>query len=221
MKPTPEQIAAMEARGWTWQEHPSAPDVTMFRASAPGLGLMLSVWWDVNTGSGWHWTTNAAIVPNKGKPFPIETADEAEAWLRGVLGGFRFPWLAVTRLTRESAEAIVGALSAICPDDSEIRRRDLVAALQLPPETTWAGALARVRALDVAANAFARVRKARDPTAAKGCRGCANSIGRYCDALFAGRPNREPVRAWSNVHLEDDAMTPKPGAPECPGRTER
>ena len=57
---------------------------------------------------------------------------------------------------------------------------------------------------------------------AKGCHGCANNLGHpYCDALFGGRPNREPVRAWSNVHLEDNQMTPKPGAPECPGRVER
>lgn len=93
MNPTPEQIEAMGARGWAWQRHAGASNVMVFRASAPGLDLVLSVWWDVNTGSGWHWSTNAVHVPNGGRPTPTETADDAEAWLRSALAEFRFPWL--------------------------------------------------------------------------------------------------------------------------------
>jgi hypothetical protein len=157
VKPTPEQITAMEARGWTW-----LPERGRFRADSANassgptryvIGASVYVFDGAWIASyGWTGVSFDGMDPH---PSPLEAADEAEAWLRGVLGGFRFPWLAVS------------------------------------------------------------------PVGAKGCHGCANSIGRYCDALFAGRPNREPVRAWSNVHLEDDAMTPKPGAPECPGRVSK
>lgn len=241
MKPTPEQIAAMEARGWTWQEHPSAPDVTMFRASAPGLGLMLSVWWDVNTGSGWHWTTNAAIVPNKGKPSPLEAADEAETWLREVLGGFRFPWLKVaadepkparwsTRVferarRRAEAEALAARVVASVASDGvaamqeldhlrgehEDRRVALVAALNLPPETTWADALAWVVPVPA------------EQPAAKGCHGCAHRVGESiaCSMMpmMPDAVDGAGVWTWQDQHLSNDLLTPKPGAPECPGRT--
>jgi hypothetical protein len=94
VSPTPEQIAAMEARGWTW-EHIGG-GLHMFKARARPICLVLSVWWDANTMRGWQWNSSLAWALTPPKPDPLTAADEAEAWLRGVLSGLRFPWLTVT-----------------------------------------------------------------------------------------------------------------------------
>ena len=89
----------------------------------------------------------------------------------------------------------------------EDRRLALVAALHLPPETTWEEALARV--VPVPAEVAA------EPTA-KGCRGC-KGAGRFTCWFSVGRPDiARWILAWTF-----DGTTPKPGAPECPGRIER
>lgn len=56
-----------------------------------------------------------------------------------------------------------------------------------------------------------RRRKA-GPTA-KGCHGCRFAFGLTCSAAFASS-----VQTWQAQHLQPDLMTPKPNAPECPGR---
>lgn len=85
--------------------------------------------------------------------------------------------------------------------NAEDRRRELVTALNLPPETTWADALARVVPVE--------------SVGAKGCHGCKFSYGLTCFALLEG----SGVQTWQSLHLSPaDLMTPKPGAPECPGR---
>jgi len=89
----------------------------------------------------------------------------------------------------------------------EDRRLALVAALHLPPETTWEEALARV--VPVPAEVAA------EPTA-KGCHGCRSSSGLVCLAMSSSA-----VRSWTSDHLQPDLMTPKPNAPECPGRVSR
>ena len=86
----------------------------------------------------------------------------------------------------------------------EDRRVALVTALNLPPETTWADALARVVPVPV------------EPVGAKGCHGCGFSNADECHA-----PGSE-VCTWITEHLSHaDYMTPKPGAPECPGRVQK
>lgn len=51
---------------------------------------------------------------------------------------------------------------------------------------------------------------------AKGCHGCRFAHGLTCSAAFA-----TSVQRWQAQHLQPDLMTPKPEAPECPGRAER
>lgn len=96
MSPTPEQIAAMEARGWTW-----SPEAGSFSARGPAFEesheVSLRVWW----WSGRNWVadygwTGYSFSGYRKHPDPLAAADEAEAWLRGALAGFRFPWLTVT-----------------------------------------------------------------------------------------------------------------------------
>ena len=84
--------------------------------------------------------------------------------------------------------------------EAERHRIALVAALHLPPETTWEEALARVVPVPA------------EPVGAKGCHGCAQDL--------VGRGCRSPIDigVWCRAHLGPDLMTPKPGAPECPGR---
>lgn len=92
-------------------------------------------------------------------------------------------------------------------EGAERCRLALVAALHLPPETTWEEALARV--VPVPAEVAA------EPTA-KGCRGC-KGAGRFTCWFSVGRPDiARWILAWTF-----DGTTPKPGAPECPGRVER
>jgi len=158
MKPTPEQIAAMEARGWTW-----LPERGRFRAdsanasSGPPYVIGASVYvfdgaWIASY--GWTGVSFDNMDPH---PTPLEAADEAEAWLRGVLAGFRFPWL------------VVGPA-----------------------------------------------------VSAKGCHGCRSSYGMSCSAITGpATPLRLQIERWISDRLGPDLLTPKPGAPECPGRTER
>lgn len=97
LTPTPEQIAAMEARGWAW-------DGRSFVANCGTQGpasKMRPLWVRVRPSSdlGWIATYGAAgydwgDMDNHADP--LLAADEAEAWLRSVLAGFRFPWLQVT-----------------------------------------------------------------------------------------------------------------------------
>jgi len=96
MTATPEQIAALQARGWTHDA-----EYGDFAARAPvGCGdyaLSLRVrlrgeHWE----SDYGWTGVSFGNFRAKHPTPIEAADAAEAWLRGVLAGFRFPWLVVT-----------------------------------------------------------------------------------------------------------------------------
>lgn len=91
-EPTPEQIAAMEARGWAWNGR-------RFRAeSAPAgtsghyvIGATVNHWGDAwRAVYGWTGVGFDKLTPHD---TPLLAADEAEAWLRGVLAGFKFPWL--------------------------------------------------------------------------------------------------------------------------------
>lgn len=66
-------------------------------------------------------------------------------------------------------------------------------------------------------------------TAAKGCRGCTFAVGDACTEV--GIPLSDKRRtlgllgratlAWIDEHTEADYATPKPGAPECPGRVQQ
>ena len=92
--------------------------------------------------------------------------------------------------------------ATIAANQREADRLALVAALHLPPETTWEEALARV--VPVAAGA-------------KGCHGC-----KFSDGVLCNNPAPNVTKWLGGAHLSRaDWMTPKPGAPECPGRVER
>lgn len=80
IEPTTETIARMEARGWRWDaQHRrfAAADMLVFPC-----------------GRGWLWGRIQYGISGS-HPTPDLAADEAEAWLRGVLAELRFPWLRV------------------------------------------------------------------------------------------------------------------------------
>jgi len=57
------------------------------------------------------------------------------------------------------------------------------------------------------------------PTEAKGCHGCAFAKGTAC-TKYGADPAPRAISAWLTKHTVGDYMTPKPGAPECPGRAQ-
>jgi len=58
--------------------------------------------------------------------------------------------------------------------------------------------------------------------AAKGCRGCRSAAGTACVAIAGpATPLRLQIEEWITNRLGPDLLTPKPGAPECPGRVPR
>lgn len=90
----------MAARGWTWNE-----EIWQFvalgatdRQGCPILSLRVGGW------DGSTWMANYG-VPGIGygcyvrRATPMEAADEAEAWLRGVLAPLTFPWLHIDKAT--------------------------------------------------------------------------------------------------------------------------
>jgi len=61
-----------------------------------------------------------------------------------------------------------------------------------------------------------------EPAVAKGCHECAHRIGQsIACSLAPDRFDNAGVGAWQGEHLLPDLLTPKPGAPECPGRVPR
>lgn len=97
MQPTAEQIAAMEERGWAW----NAGNTAFVAVAVVGYDyrIALRVWWWHDEEGGWvadyGWTGVSFASYSTRFADPLAAADEAEAWLRGVLSGFRFPWLMV------------------------------------------------------------------------------------------------------------------------------
>lgn len=91
--PTPEQIAAMEARGWALDT--VSYSVPCFRISVDPFNL--SVWYDINNASGWHWSSPMSHPTQVGAPNPQSAALRAEDWLRSVLAPLaaRLTWLEV------------------------------------------------------------------------------------------------------------------------------
>lgn len=61
--------------------------------------------------------------------------------------------------------------------------------------------------------------------AAKGCHGCRFAFGMACTAITPASSLslgiRVRVEEWITNRLGPDLLTPKPNAPECPGRAER
>ena len=95
--PTASDLAAMTARGWMWNaEHGEFLALGLLdRQSNPILNLRVR-WWHSRGG----WVAGYGL-PSRDysqihhHPSPLLAADEAEAWLRGVLEPFRFGWLKV------------------------------------------------------------------------------------------------------------------------------
>lgn len=106
-------------------------------------------------------------------------------------------------LTPERALRVPDAVRSLITE-REDRRAALVAALHLPAETPWEAALAQVTSPMPAA-----------PPEVKGCHGCGFGSVSECHSPYSG------VKTWIIEHLSNDHMTPRPGAPECPGRSSR
>ncbi len=98
MTPTPDQIASMEARGWTWMAgiDTFSANVVIHVMYGDAHRFGASVWWTERHGwkANYGWT-GASFAKNDAHPTPEAAADEAESWLRSVLAGFRFPWLTI------------------------------------------------------------------------------------------------------------------------------
>ena len=99
MNPTASDLAAMTARGWTWDA--DFRDFSAFgqidSQGCPILNLRVRC-----RGDG-DWVAYYGVPgisygrPDR-HPSPLLAADEAEAWLRRVLEPFRLGWLAVAPL---------------------------------------------------------------------------------------------------------------------------
>ena len=93
-QPTTEQIEAITARGWTWEDGAFRVRGGEGRRGYPIVWLYVRPWADV------EWVTGYGVPGidysryNEHKT-PMEAAVEAEAWLRDLLSSFRFPWLAL------------------------------------------------------------------------------------------------------------------------------
>lgn len=96
MQPTAEQIAAMEERGWAWDGRRFAARAGVAGAHSLTFPLHATV---RHHGDGWLAFYGAASHDwsslEVSHPDPLAAADEAEAWLRGLLSQLRFPWLRV------------------------------------------------------------------------------------------------------------------------------
>ena len=96
---TPEQVAAMVARGWDYDAK-----FDDFAARAPAykeeyaLSLRVRRWSRDDVEACWiadfGWSGVSFSAFDK-YPTPEAAADEAEAWLARMLAAFRFPWLTV------------------------------------------------------------------------------------------------------------------------------
>ena len=103
--PTAEQIAAMEARGWTWEPceglHVGGTFVAAAGKMLDGQAIirmrvvLYSRKWPEDAGrwGALYGTPGVGFDRLARWPTPELAADEAEAWLRDVLAQFRFPWL--------------------------------------------------------------------------------------------------------------------------------
>ena len=96
----PEQIAAMEARGWTYR-----PDRLSFYAHAPlhardeyRIALRVNEWGDGAWRASYGFT-GVGINTLAEHADPLLAADEAERWLHAALSAFRFPWLHVDEVS--------------------------------------------------------------------------------------------------------------------------
>lgn len=90
---------AMIARGWTWNEEircytcMGAED----RQGCPILNMRVSHWWPDRVEPN-EWVASYGVPgigygTYKRHATPMGAADEAEAWLRGVLAPMALPWL--------------------------------------------------------------------------------------------------------------------------------
>lgn len=106
-EPTTETIARMEARGWRWEPcadlHAGGSFVVSAGTMRDGAGVLrmrvvlYSTQWPEDAGrwGALYGTPGVGFERLTRHPTPDLAADEAEAWLRGVLADLRFPWLRV------------------------------------------------------------------------------------------------------------------------------
>ena len=96
MTPSASDLAAMTARGWAWSAEHGYFHAFGLRdgQNCPILNLRVEDWDD----GDWVACYGVPGIGYEGinhHPSPSLAADEAEAWLRGVLEPFRFGWLKV------------------------------------------------------------------------------------------------------------------------------
>lgn len=94
MTPTPEQVAAMEARGWFVR-----PEFPLQFTANPSCRIVMRVRPWVGPLERWiacYGWAGVDLSSHTQHATPEAAAAEAEAWLRGELSGFCFPWLTVT-----------------------------------------------------------------------------------------------------------------------------
>lgn len=99
MSPTPEQITAMDARGWTWHPPGDMHPVGMFVvAGMVGADQIFELAICPGTAPGeWIGEFTTARLGRIATPGDLPTvADRVEGYLRAVLSPLRFPWLSVS-----------------------------------------------------------------------------------------------------------------------------
>lgn len=104
MTPTPEQIAAMDARGWTWHPPGDMYPVGMFVvAGMVGADQIFELAICPGTALGeWIGEFTTARLGRIATPGDLPTvADRVEGYLRAVLSPLRFPWLSVSAAPKQ------------------------------------------------------------------------------------------------------------------------
>ena len=89
MTPTPEEIEAMAARGWTWIPEAQAFGLPEAKVVHAAVSLYASCWRASYGTQGIGYGSRARHTS------PLLAADEAEAWIRGELAKLEFPWLTI------------------------------------------------------------------------------------------------------------------------------
>lgn len=89
MMPTPEEIEAMAARGWTWEPEVSGFAAPDNRAVYAFVGAYGGTWVATYGTPGFGYGSRARHAS------PLLAADEAEAWICAELAKLKFPWLTI------------------------------------------------------------------------------------------------------------------------------
>lgn len=150
MIPTPEQIAAMKARGWTYDANARAFGCAMNLEGDENVFILrvrrmsIGGWIAMYGVPGHSYSTFTA------HPDPLLAADEAEGWLRAELSHLTFPWLRPDTGTHDRIESALSAALGHPTVERAPTLEDLIAMVaqmakgQAPPVQQEDGTLWRV-----------------------------------------------------------------------------